>query len=578
MLIKLLGMVFISALWLVSASACMGISMLALRALQGTSGRQMPLLDHFWIGLPLVLCGLQVTSLLFPINGYAAIAVLLIGFTGLGSNTNALRRQIRLTTKSTYLLIAAIALFALWLANQAMAGIQTYDAGLYHTSAIRWASEFPVTRGLGNLHGRLAFNSSYFLYHALFADLPIIEGSFNVGSGLLILMLTLHLLACILKVLRKDHALAPSDLYLVAAFPVVADTWFNDAASTSPDLPARVLVILIGFYMWRIFGEDQWSVRRRESFFILALLSALAMTVKLSTAAFAGSAILIAAFKGFRSNSEQATFQLWEKSFLVPVAGIGACLLPWILRGYLLSGYPFFPAPFGRADFPWSVADVAARSEQTSIMTWAREPGGTLETLQSSDWIAPWWDRTRSHFQFPYQLGIPFVLAVLGLPLIVVRVLASRARRRLARNLTPLIPPVISLAAWWVLAPDPRYLACVPWYLATSMLLVGLTNLRMATARRLAMYALLLSLALALPILIRSDKFIPPGPSHGFYPLPQPETATFLTLSGLALQVPEDGDQCWDSGVLCTPSPNPKLTLLSDGRLKSGFAVFQSND
>jgi hypothetical protein len=140
-----------------------------------------------------------------------------------------------------------------------------------------------------------------------------------------------------------------------------------------------------------------------------------------------------------------------------------------------------------------------------------------------------------------------------------------------------LIPPVVSLVAWWILAPDPRFLAGAPWYLATSAILIGLTNLDFPAAKRFSSWVLVLSLVLALPIVITSDKFIPPGPQNGFFPLPGVETTAFVTTGGLTLQVPTGGDQCWGSSLLCTPSPDLNLTLLSDGDLQSGFAVVQSD-
>jgi hypothetical protein len=38
-----------------------------------------------------------------------------------------------------------------------------YNNGLYYLQTFKWNREFPITVGLGNLHGRLAFNSILFL-------------------------------------------------------------------------------------------------------------------------------------------------------------------------------------------------------------------------------------------------------------------------------------------------------------------------------------------------------------------------------------------------------------------------------
>ena len=46
-------------------------------------------------------------------------------------------------------------------------GVIHYDTGLYHAQSIRWIEEYGVVKGLGNLHCRLAYNSSSFALSAL---------------------------------------------------------------------------------------------------------------------------------------------------------------------------------------------------------------------------------------------------------------------------------------------------------------------------------------------------------------------------------------------------------------------------
>ena len=56
----------------------------------------------------------------------------------------------------------------LLMAYGASHGIMHYDSDLYHAQAIRWIEEYGIVRGLGNLHVRLAYNSSAFAISALF--------------------------------------------------------------------------------------------------------------------------------------------------------------------------------------------------------------------------------------------------------------------------------------------------------------------------------------------------------------------------------------------------------------------------
>ena len=43
-----------------------------------------------------------------------------------------------------------------------------YDTGLYHAQAVRWINEYGCVKGLGNLHNRFAYNSSFLCLQALY--------------------------------------------------------------------------------------------------------------------------------------------------------------------------------------------------------------------------------------------------------------------------------------------------------------------------------------------------------------------------------------------------------------------------
>ena len=48
-------------------------------------------------------------------------------------------------------------------------GPMHYDTDLYHAQSIRWIEECGVAPGIGNLHNRLAYNSSFFCLQALYS-------------------------------------------------------------------------------------------------------------------------------------------------------------------------------------------------------------------------------------------------------------------------------------------------------------------------------------------------------------------------------------------------------------------------
>lgn len=79
----------------------------------------------------------------------------------LTTNSQKKIRPIVLTLGIVFLLVFLLcsSSYILWYA---------YDTGLYHAQFIRWIESFSVVKGLGNLDGRLAFNSHFDLMSAFF--------------------------------------------------------------------------------------------------------------------------------------------------------------------------------------------------------------------------------------------------------------------------------------------------------------------------------------------------------------------------------------------------------------------------
>ncbi len=61
-----------------------------------------------------------------------------------------------------FTILLILALFLIW-AFFTSRGYLMYDSDLYHAQSIRWIEEYGVVKGLGLIHERLAYNSSFFL-------------------------------------------------------------------------------------------------------------------------------------------------------------------------------------------------------------------------------------------------------------------------------------------------------------------------------------------------------------------------------------------------------------------------------
>jgi len=135
----------------------------------------------------------------------------------------------------------------------------------------------------------------------------------------------------------------------------------------------------------------------------------------------------------------------------------------------------------------------------------------------------------------------------------------------------PFVVPALGvLLFWFVTAPDPRFAGALFWYMAAGSLSVA--GARTCSSRK-ALTVSGLSLMVTILLTLPRSKIIRPGPDGGFYPIPQVQVHTFKTNSGLTLFVPNNGDQCWDAPLPCTPYPNSNLRLRTDGNIAAGVAM-----
>lgn len=68
-------------------------------------------------------------------------------------------------SKKIYIGALIVLIMVIWTAQDPM----HYDTGLYHAQAIHWIEDYGVVPGLGNLHNRLAYNSAFMPFQALYS-------------------------------------------------------------------------------------------------------------------------------------------------------------------------------------------------------------------------------------------------------------------------------------------------------------------------------------------------------------------------------------------------------------------------
>jgi hypothetical protein len=155
-----------------------------------------------------------------------------------------------------------------------------------------------------------------------------------------------------------------------------------------------------------------------------------------------------------------------------------------------------------------------------------------------------------------------------------------------------MLPLGCAIAAWFRVAPEPRYIAPLAWSCAALCLVQAFRCSRFALAPGRGLVALVVALGVSPLIvnpllewhrspdvgpvraLVRANVKIPP-PGHWLEPpRPLPALKAFQTRSGLVLNVPDGpAARCWDAPLPCTTNPAPNLRLRVPGRLDGGFVV-----
>ena len=147
----------------------------------------------FWSGWAFAILILQIWHLWLKIDVWAFAVIVALGIVGLLWNRRDLWQVMRAGLRQNFWLAIIVLLLALWIANRAIGPLQNGDTGLYHMGAVTWAASYPIVPGLGNLHERLAFNSTFFLYAAMLGVGPWAEKSHYLANGLLLLVLLAQL-------------------------------------------------------------------------------------------------------------------------------------------------------------------------------------------------------------------------------------------------------------------------------------------------------------------------------------------------------------------------------------------------
>ena len=265
------------------------------------------------------------------------------------------------------------------------------DVGLYHAQTIQWIQSYPVVPGLGNLHGRLAFNSHFHLFAAFFS---FGGDHHHAAVGLVVLIFMCFALRRIATSYGLDR------LYKVAILLLPIIGYWKWYSSPAPDIAICYVTICV-----LVMIKDVTSLEAPP---MAILLSLFALTIKPSVIILALGVGLIAL-----THLSRKKIVMWSVITL-------AVLAPWLIRNVYLSGYIVYPfASLDIFNFDFKIPQEIATADQQEIYLFARRP---LDDWQQAEgqplwqWLPMWLSVARkSDILLLTAVGLSVVLGSFGM-------------------------------------------------------------------------------------------------------------------------------------------------------------------
>ena len=256
-------------------------------------------------------------------------------------------------------------------------GFIHYDTGLYHAQSIRWLEEYGVLKGLGNLHCRLAYNSSSFALSALYSMAFLGGQSYHCAVGWLAFLLAAVCLEAAGSL--RTGRLRISDFARVMGIYYLVNI-FDEMVSPASDY----FMVLTAFYIvirWLDLLEEE--VGEILPYAMLCVLCVFLMTVKLS----ASLILLLTIYPAYYLLREKRLKEIAAYLILGIVTA-----LPYFIRNVLLSGWLIYPfTQIDLFDVVWKIPKGAADYDAREIQVWGRNYTDVARyNISMKEWMPDW--------------------------------------------------------------------------------------------------------------------------------------------------------------------------------------------
>ncbi len=537
----------------------------------------------FWVGFALVIAFLQVWQIFLPVGMASFLILAAAGLCGWVLCWKKVRQWLGGTSRSMILLsLAGAGSIILFLSNIVIYSDLSVDFGGYHLPTVIWFTTYRLPPGLVNLHYRLAFNQAGLLLPAQLESGVIPGLAYYTTNPLIFGALLLHTAGGLVFALRhpaeiRIRHLASAFLFFVT-LKYVGETAL---AGYAPDRMIYALEVVLALEIIDLFERPYPDQKLLALRVIQAmLLIGLGVVVKLSFAGF-GLAVMLAIAA---SLVREKRVKINLRPVLGAAALAGVLVVPWMVRGFIMSGYPLFPSNLVSFAVSWRMPANDAAQMVTIVTDWARTCSNTMPLESGKLWLLTWINCEPPEFWEILDLSGLALLAAIGLGLWQMRKKAPRPENTPAYALLAI--SLASLLFWLWLAPDYRFAGAAFWLLFLSCLLLLKNQIfaffTPAAHLKLLAAAGLIFIAWLSPNLHNFDLkkstffFPPPAMEIAKSHYPQGELISQpLQGGGIVYAVSAGGSGCWDAPLPCTQINDIRqsLRLFDPGHLEAGFYI-----
>ena len=343
------------------------------------------------------------------------------------------------SNKHYIVFIIGVVLVGAFLTSQQPVGYDTYN---YDVPSIRWIEEFGVVTGLGNLHTRFAYNSSFLCLQALFSFSWLLGASQHSVNGFL---WTFLVLVCLKGLIdnRNQNICFSNVSRVIFLFILLRVEEIKYIQSPNTDFMPLCLISYV-FIEW-IFLDEKNNQKNNNKFKgLLCILCVFCITVKLSAAI-----VIILALKPAYELIKTKSY----KSIILFVILSVLIVSPYLIRNIIISGYLLYPvSTIDLFSFDWEMPKCLVMSDKEAIKLFARAWGKGWAYRDTELSFIEWFFRWIRDAE--YSVGFLSIIDFLLSIFIIIRLIYSWKNKK---NLyyDYIIIAISSLGFWFLLFTAP---------------------------------------------------------------------------------------------------------------------------